>query len=237
MKIENKSLKHNPIYKKFYYLHKSMMNRCYLKSNSSYKYYGAKGVTVDESWHSFDNFISDIEEVDGFNLELILEGKLQLDKDIKIKGNKVYSKSNCKFVSASDNTGNRPSNTCYFTSVSPEGIISNHTNREKFCRDNDLDSSTVRKMLNRDKYGKGVPYFYKDWQFFYTDGFDESMIKKKRIIRAFNLDTGEEIDFISIKDFSDKYNLTTSGISAVINGRQNKTRNWTFKIIQEGVHK
>lgn len=237
MNIENKSLKYNPIYKKFYYLHKSMMDRCYLKSCGAYSNYGDKGVTVDEKWHSFDDFIKDIEEVEGFNLNEIMNGTLQLDKDIKIKGNKVYSKENCKFVTASENTGNRPSNTCNFTAVSPNGEITHHTNRESFCRENDLDSSTVWKMLNRDRYKKGIPYFYKDWQFFYTEYFNESLIKKKRIIRATNINTNEIIDFVSIKEFSNKYGVSVNGISAVINNRQNKTGEWTFKIIQEGVHK
>lgn len=37
----------NPVFMKFYILHKSMMQRCYLKTSSNYSRYGAKGVTVD----------------------------------------------------------------------------------------------------------------------------------------------------------------------------------------------
>ncbi|WP_242321379.1 hypothetical protein [Bacillus cereus group sp. BfR-BA-01312] len=40
---------------------KNMMARCYVKSYPNYKYYGAKKVTVSEQWHSFNNFIYDVD--------------------------------------------------------------------------------------------------------------------------------------------------------------------------------
>lgn len=239
MNIGKKSLKYNPTYKKFYYLHKSMMNRCYLESSGGYHNYGAKGVRVEESWHNFDDFMETIEEVDGFDLQGILSGELQLDKDIKIKGNKIYSKDNCKFVTRSENTGNRPSNTCDFIAVDVNGVITRQTNRENFCREHNLDSSTVWRMLNRNNLSEsrkkqGICTFYKGWQFFYPEEFDESMIKHKRIIQATNVVTNEKIDFHSPAEFAKEHNLNANLISAVMYGRQKKTGDWKFEIIKEG---
>lgn len=41
---------------------RSMKERCYMKSNISYKNYGAKGVTVCDRWLTFANFLEDMGE-------------------------------------------------------------------------------------------------------------------------------------------------------------------------------
>lgn len=74
-----------PIYRKW----KNMIARAYSSkmhnSNPSYI-----GVSVCEEWLIFSNFLKWYEEnsVEGFDL----------DKDIKIKGNKVYSPETCLFI-------------------------------------------------------------------------------------------------------------------------------------------
>lgn len=66
-----------------------MLERCYFEKsqirNSSYI-----GCSVDEKWHNFQNFAEWYEKnyIQGFDL----------DKDILIKGNKVYSPETCCFV-------------------------------------------------------------------------------------------------------------------------------------------
>lgn len=46
----------HPLYK----LWQGMKNRCENKNSDSYKYYGARGITICERWHSFDNFVADV---------------------------------------------------------------------------------------------------------------------------------------------------------------------------------
>ena len=59
-------------------------------------------VTVDVRWHSFKNFLNSLPELDGY--EAWRKGDdVHLDKDIKVKGSRVYSKDTCSFVSAFDN--------------------------------------------------------------------------------------------------------------------------------------
>lgn len=91
------------IYKKKHRLYstwKNMMARCYVKSHPNYKYYGAKGVTVSERWHSFDNFIYDIDNTMP-NGPLLYNADYQLDKDKN--GEMLYSLENCRVISTEEN--------------------------------------------------------------------------------------------------------------------------------------
>ena len=69
----------------------SMMKRSYSECckshNPSYK-----GVTVCEEWHCFDNYAGWFYRQKGW------DKKFQLDKDILVKGNKVYSPDTCCLV-------------------------------------------------------------------------------------------------------------------------------------------
>lgn len=76
--------KHN---KKTYYVWSSLLERCYSKTNKFPSYIGCK---VHEKWHNFQNFAKWFEE------NYIEEW--HLDKDILIKGNKIYSPETCCFV-------------------------------------------------------------------------------------------------------------------------------------------
>lgn len=67
-----------------------MISRCYDKSHESYSYYGLKGISVCERWHSSKNFIEDM-------YPTFKEG-LTLDRKSN-KGN--YELSNCRWVTKS----------------------------------------------------------------------------------------------------------------------------------------
>ena len=72
-----------------------MLRRCYNNNqrdrNKRPKY---DGCTVCEEWHNFQNFAEWYEE----NYYEIKGQRMELDKDILYKGNKIYSSSNCIFV-------------------------------------------------------------------------------------------------------------------------------------------
>ncbi|TCJ01061.1 AP2 domain-containing protein, partial [Cytobacillus praedii] len=84
----------SPQYKSWH----SMMTRCY---NDKYqeKQPTYKGCTVVEEWHNFQNFAKWYDE----NYYEVEGDKMQLDKDIIVKGNKVYSPNTCVFVPQSIN--------------------------------------------------------------------------------------------------------------------------------------
>jgi hypothetical protein len=41
----------------------SMLSRCRNPGTNNYKYYGGRGISVCERWHTFDNFLADIGEI------------------------------------------------------------------------------------------------------------------------------------------------------------------------------
>lgn len=75
---------------RFYARWVDMINRCYSEKVHATKP-SYKECTVCESWRTFSNFKRWMEQQD-------FEGK-QLDKDIIVPGNKIYSPSTCAFVS------------------------------------------------------------------------------------------------------------------------------------------
>lgn len=83
-----------------YYLWNGMMYRCYKEYHSHYKFYGEKGVTVDERWHDFWQFVHDVDN-HLLNGHLLYEEGYHLDKDTK--GGKVYSLENCIVLPKDEN--------------------------------------------------------------------------------------------------------------------------------------
>lgn len=71
---------------------KCMIQRCTNPKWPSYKYYGAKGITVCEEWKDFDNFYRDMGD---------RENHFSLDR---IDNKKGYSKSNCVWKTKSENS-------------------------------------------------------------------------------------------------------------------------------------
>ena len=85
------------VIRRVYDLWANMLKRCYGGYDTCYK-----GCTVDKRWHSFKNFLNSVQNLEGY--ERWERGEdMHLDKDIKCKGNKVYSADTCMFVTAHDN--------------------------------------------------------------------------------------------------------------------------------------
>lgn len=81
----------------------NVMKRCY-NPKDSMGYYG--NAFVDERWLCFANFLEDLPSLENF--DKWLEGKnggppYNFDKDLKIPGNRIYSKDACMFVTEYEN--------------------------------------------------------------------------------------------------------------------------------------
>ena len=74
---------------------KDMVDRCYLKKD---KFLAYSDVTVCEEWLKFQNFAKWCNEQKGFKALDDRNKIFALDKDILVKGNKVYSPETCCFV-------------------------------------------------------------------------------------------------------------------------------------------
>lgn len=85
------------IRQKAYMMWHAMLKRCTDPDNHNYN-----DVTVDCRWHSFKNFFEEIQQLEGYD-RWLTERYIALDKDIKVKGNRVYGKEFCKFVTVGEN--------------------------------------------------------------------------------------------------------------------------------------
>ena len=83
----------------------NMLKRCY-DPNYDSGYWG-RGITVDSRWLCFSNFLEDLPALGNFDdwLAGFEAGNLKynLDKDLQVDGNKVYSKECCSFILESVN--------------------------------------------------------------------------------------------------------------------------------------
>jgi hypothetical protein len=70
-----------------------MLQRCY-DETFLVKYTTYKGCAVCDEWHNYQNFAKWYDE----NYYTVQNEKMELDKDILIKGNKIYSPETCVFV-------------------------------------------------------------------------------------------------------------------------------------------
>jgi len=84
---------------KIYGVWKNMRKRCYCKTSCDYYLYGARGITVCDSWLHFDNFYADMGD-----LPFVVA---QLDR---IDSNGNYCPENCKWSTPTENVRNRRDN-------------------------------------------------------------------------------------------------------------------------------
>lgn len=140
-------------YKIIYQRWAGMMKRCYLlKEQNLHPTY--IDCTVCAEWHNYQNFAKWHEE----NAWDCGEEKLELDKDILIKGNKVYSPETCVFTTKYINTLFTKSNT--MRGNTPIGVIksSNTTYMARLSKNNkgiNLGSYTdINEAFNAYKIGK-----------------------------------------------------------------------------------
>jgi hypothetical protein len=117
-----------------------MIRRCY-SDLSLKKYPSYKGCTVCSDWHDFQIFAKwfyDNHPKDGKPYEL--------DKDIKFKGNRVYSPNTCLFVTHKENS--IVANAKNHKLRSPDGKVVNIYNIKEFCRGTVLNHRHMCEISN-----------------------------------------------------------------------------------------
>lgn len=98
-----------------YFTWRSMKNRCKNKDNPNYNHYGGRGISYQDSWEHFENFLSDMgKRTDGLTLD-------------RIDNNGNYTKQNCRWVSQSINNANRRN-----TRELPIGVFKNKSKKLRY---------------------------------------------------------------------------------------------------------
>jgi len=78
-----------------------MLRRCYDPKCADYKDYGAKGITVCKEWHNFQNFSEWF-----YSQKNHTRKGYHLDKDLTVRGNKIYCAKACNLIPAELNIMN-----------------------------------------------------------------------------------------------------------------------------------
>lgn len=146
-----------------------MIERCYDKSGYQQKFPTYKECVVDERWHSFQNFCNDICLLENYHQWKNNDG-WELDKDIKVKGNKLYSKDTCIFVLRRDNTIEMIQRTIKdkltgltYIGISPSGEVYEFENQIGFAREFELSQNGVNNCINnKQKIHKGWTFKVKE---------------------------------------------------------------------------
>lgn len=124
------STKHGLSYHALHNIWQNMMYRCYRKEDRSYRWYGARGISVAEEWHTEAQFIADMSpRPKGAKLE-------RKDND------GPYSKENCVWASDKEQARNRRSNRLVTIGAETKPAI-------EWCEITGVNYGTAVSRLNR----------------------------------------------------------------------------------------
>lgn len=128
--------KHHMSNTKIYHVWQSMKHRCYLKSDTNYYKYGARGITVcDEWWNSFEAFYN-------WAIENGYEEGLSIDR---IDNNGNYEPSNCRWVTRRVQANNTRRNKLITYAGKTQSL-------PNWCRELNLNYKTVRTRIGAYKW-------------------------------------------------------------------------------------
>lgn len=116
----------------------SMQQRCGNINAGNFHKYGAKGITIINSWKKFENFLADMGERPG--------KEWSLDR---IDSNKGYCPENCRWVTGNIQNQNRRGN---------KYVVVNNTKMclAEYARLANISHSTATRLYNRNKLPVGV---------------------------------------------------------------------------------
>ena len=155
---------------KEYELWSAIFKRCYsevaLKTHPSYR-----GCEIHPTWYSFPQFCADLPQLQNYTLWEQGGKEYQLDKDIKVKGNKIYSKDTCMFVTKTENIiqRNLTGKTFVGTRLS-DGYTEEFVNMKLFAKTNNLYDTCIGRCASG-KQGK-----HKGWTFKIKEEQEEKIV-------------------------------------------------------------
>ena len=97
--VPNRGVPH--IVRRIYDLWANMLKRAYGGYDSCYSY---ADVEVDSRWHNFTTFLSTVHKIPGYSEWEKGDKRMNLDKDIRGRGKRMYALDTCMFVTPAENT-------------------------------------------------------------------------------------------------------------------------------------
>ncbi|AMW62697.1 HNH endonuclease [Bacillus phage DIGNKC] len=139
----------------------NMISRCYNEKSHRFSSYGAIGVTVCDRWLNFSNYLEDFTKIDGYDKDNL--NNLEIDKDTKVRGNKVYSLETCRFITKEENTKeqNERNNQPWFIAESPDGDVYESNNQHEFAEEHSIKNKGISSVL------RGTQKTHRGWKFKY----------------------------------------------------------------------
>jgi len=95
------------------------------------------GCSVCDDWHDFQVYAA-------WHMKNFIAG-FDLDKDILVDGNKIYSPETCIFASPLDNSVKAKARS--YSLTSPDGVVTPIYNMSKFCRENNLSRRHIHSVI------------------------------------------------------------------------------------------
>ncbi|WP_226035780.1 thymidylate synthase [Aquibacillus saliphilus] len=155
---------------KLYYTWRGMLQRCYTSTSLTSKNYNHKGIFIDERWHNFSTFLSDMQDIPQFFIAK--EDKFKgwnLDKDYF--GSNCYSRDTCVWLDVNDNA--RYANGRTIKAVDKYGKEYKFLSISEASEALDIGASSVHRVL------KGVYESTKGYTFSYGESNNELLERNK----------------------------------------------------------
>lgn len=131
-----------------------MLERCY-SPNAHIRFPTYVDCTVHPLWFNYQNFAKWFDENKPLNADI---SKYDLDKDIKVKGNRMYGPNTCSIVLAETNIAFSKENKSLIKLVCPNGELFEIDNVSKFAKSKDLQPTLLWKVI------KGLRNHHKGWR-------------------------------------------------------------------------
>lgn len=145
-KYKKEGVRHGMRYTKFYRAWWGIKERCNNKKHTSYKNYGAMGISYNKRWDKFENFMEDMHQGYMQHSKIYGEENTTLDR---IDNNKGYSKENCRWATWMAQQNNRTNN----ININFMGQVKTLTNWARYFK---INASTLSIRLKRMTFAQAV---------------------------------------------------------------------------------
>ena len=129
--------------KKLLAVHRGIINRCYNPKFRSYKFYGAKGVTMCDEWRQSSRAFVKWALENGYEFIPSENGRNLISID-RINTNLGYTPENCRWVKQKTQTYNKSSVKLYEYNGELKTL-------PDWCKELNLEDATVRRRMRIDK--------------------------------------------------------------------------------------